>query len=194
MRSVSVVLPVVFAVGLFVGCAPKPQAGDGKTAAAAPSASPSADAAPAATPANVVMTPKGAPQRRDGYWEMGSFSESGSPMSKQFLCVGAGSESKFSVFDQLASVGDCDKKDFTRTATGWTFETRCKLMDKETVQKGTVGGDFQQSFHIEQTVTQTPNTVIKGSIRGRRVGDCPAKFQPGDLVDGDGQKLGNMLG
>jgi hypothetical protein len=193
MRSVSVVLPVLFAVGLLAGCTPKPQAGGGATAAAA-NGSPAADAGPAATPANVVMTPKGAPQRRDGYWQMASFSETGSPMSKQFLCVGAGSETKFSVFDQLASVGDCSKKDFTRTATGWTFETRCKLMDKETVQTGTIGGDFQQSFRIDQTVTQTPATVIKGSIRGQRVGDCPAKFQPGDLVDGDGQKLGNMLG
>jgi len=34
---------------------------------------------------------------------------------------------------------------------------------------------------------------MKGSIRGNRLGDCPAQFKPGDLVDGGGAKLGNML-
>src|SRR6185437_4160002 len=82
-------------------------------------------AAPA--PATVAVTSKGTPRRADGYWEMASFTDKGSPMSKQFLCVGGGSEDKFSVFDQLAEVGDCSKKQFTRTATGWAFETRCKL-------------------------------------------------------------------
>ncbi len=149
--------------------------------------------AAAPSPAKLVLTSSGAPQRRDGYWEIVSVSESGSPMSKQFLCVGAGSEDRFSVIDQLASVGDCSKKDFTRTATGWAFETRCTLMDKETVQTGSISGDFQQAFRIDQTVTQSPDTTIKGSIIGRRIGDCPAKFQPGDLVDQDGDKLGNML-
>jgi hypothetical protein len=30
-------------------------------------------------------------------------------------------------------------------------------------------------------------------VRGKRVGDCPAKFKPGDLVDGSGNLVGNML-
>jgi hypothetical protein len=168
------------------------------SACGAPSGAKSGGGAPAAgqaaaTPASVILTPGGAPTRRDGYWEMGSFSESGSPMSKQFLCVGGGSEAHFSVFDQLAAVGDCSQKTFTRTASGWSFETRCKLMDQVTVQKGTISGDFQTAFRVDQAVSQGPGTEIKGSIRGRRIGDCPAKFAPGDLVDGDGDKLGNML-
>jgi hypothetical protein len=185
MRALRIGLPVLLVCGLLAGCG-KPHSAADKSAAKDPSA-------PAATPASVVMTPAGAPQRRDGYWEMTSVSVDGSPMAKQFLCVGAGSEDKYSVFDQLAQVGDCSKKDFTRMVTGWSFETRCKLMGAETVQKGTISGDFQQTFRIDQTVTQTPNTEIKGSIRGKRVGDCPAKFKPGDLVDGDGEKLANVM-
>ena len=114
-------------------------------------------------------------------------------MSKQYLCVGAGSEDNFSVFDQLAAVGDCDKNDFTRTSTGWTFETRCELMKIVTVQKGTISGDFQDNFLIDQTVTQGTDTTIKGTIQGKRGGECPAKYKPGDLVDGHGDVLGNIL-
>ena len=143
--------------------------------------------------AGIALTPAGAPKRRDGYWEMASFSDSGTPMAKQFLCVGAASEDKFSIFDQLAAVGDCNKKTFTRTATGWTFETRCQLMDAVTIQEGSISGDFQDNFRVDQTVTQAPASPIKGSIRGKRIGDCPAKFKAGDLVDSSGDVLGNMI-
>jgi hypothetical protein len=184
MPAARILLPLI-ACAVLAGCGKAP-AGD--------KAGEATEAAASATPANVATTPAGAPKRRDGYWELASFSERGTPMGKQFLCVGAGSEDKFSVMDQLAAVGDCSKKDLTRTATGWNFETRCSLMNKETVQKGTISGDFRSNFRIDQTVTQTPDTEIKGSIRGKRAGDCAAKYKPGDLVDGDGSVLGNMLG
>lgn len=190
MRSACFLPTLLVAAGLLAGCSPKSGAGDAKAPAGG---SGPAVAAASAPPADLVLTPKGAPQRRDGYWEMASYADTGTPMSKQFYCVGAGSEQKFSVFDALASVGDCDKRDFTRTPTGWTFATRCKLMDATTTQTGTISGDFQQSFLIDQTVTQGAHTQ-KGTIRGRRVGDCPAKFKPGDLVDAGGDKLGNLLG
>ena len=180
-------LPVLIVCGALAGCgAPSKTAG----ADAGRPASQGAGADP--TPASVAMTAKGAPRRADGYWQMASFTETGAPMSTQFLCVGGGSEEKFSVFDQLAMVGDCSKKQFTRTATGWSFETRCTLMDHLTVQTGAIRGDFQNGFRVDQTVTQGA-TAIKGSIRGQRTGDCPAQFKPGDLVDEHGGKLGNML-
>ncbi len=186
MRSIHPALPILLAAGVLAGCGPK-AGGDGKAGAASAPAS-------AATPANLATTSKGAPQRRDGYWELGSYSVDGSQMDKQFYCVGAGSEEKYNVFEALAVVGNCSKKDFTRTAAGWTFETQCKLMDTTTTQTGTISGDFQQSFTIDQTVSQGPNQSIKGTIRGKRIGDCPANFKPGDLVDAKGEKIGNLLG
>lgn len=189
MRSLRAALSMLFAAGALAACGPP--AADKTTVPGAGPAS-SSDEAATVSPANIALTAKGAPRRRDGYWEMASFAEDGTPMSKQSLCVGADSESGFSVFDQLAMVGDCDKKDFVRTPGGWTFETSCKLMDTVTVQKGVISGDFQTDFLIDQTVTQG-DIVQKGSIRGRRVGDCPGKYKPGDLVDSDGDTLGNML-
>jgi hypothetical protein len=148
---------------------------------------------PVATPAHASLTPQGAPRRADGFWEMASFAEDGSPMAKQSLCVGAGSEDKFSVFDQLTVMGNCSKQDFRRTSTGWTFETRCELMGVVAVQKGTISGDFQHGFLVDQTVSQATEIPRKGLIRGTRVGACPAKYKPGDLIDKGGDVLGNML-
>lgn len=189
MRSLPVAVSMFVAACALAGCGP-PAAGK---KAASEAGSTAGDATAAATPANVALTAKGAPHRRDGYWEMQSFDEHGTAMSKQYLCVGAGSEDRFSVFDQLADAGSCDKRDFVRTPTGWTFETRCKLMDAVTVQKGAISGDFQTGFRIDQTVTQG-EINRKGSVRGKYAGACSAKYKPGDLVDDDGQVLGNMLG
>ena len=135
------------------------------------------------------LTAKGAPKRHDGYWEFTSIGASGTAMDKQFLCVGSGSEDKYSIFDQLSELGDCSKKEFTRTPTGWNFETRCSMMNVTTVPKGTISGDFQSSFRVDQTVTQSSG----GSIVGRRIGDCPAKYKAGDLVHNDGSALMNVL-
>jgi len=190
MRSVLTVLPILLAASALAGCGPKSAATDAKTSS---QGSAPAVAAASATPADVVLTANGAPQRRDGYWEMASYADTGTPMAKQFYCVGAGSEQKYNLFDALASVGDCQKRDFKRTATGWTFETSCKLMNAATTQSGTISGDFQQAFRVDQTVSQGGSSQ-KGSIRGTRVGDCPSKFKPGDLVDSGGDRLGNLLG
>jgi hypothetical protein len=180
MQPVRTTLAIVAAV-VLTGCHPP-----GKTAAS------SGSEGAAATPANVALTPKGAPQRRDGYWEMATFTETGAPMRKQYICVDAASEKGFSIFDEINPLSDCAKREFTRTATGWTFESQCTLMKDVTVQKGTISGDFQQSFLVDQTVTEGDH-VLKGTIHGKHIGACPAQFKPGDLVDGDGQKLGNML-
>lgn len=180
-------------IALLTFAAATTLAGCGNSSTASNSGAVATTDMPAATPANVNLTPKGAPRRADGFWEMASFAEDGSPMAKQALCVGAGSEDKFSVFDQLTVMGNCSKQDFRRTATGWTFETRCELMGTVTVQKGTISGDFQQGFLVDQAVSQATETVRKGQIRGTRRGACPAKYKPGDLVDSDGDVLGNMV-
>lgn len=163
----------------------------GAEKAAGTADAPKADA-PTATPATVATNAAGAPRRRDGYWELASYGASGTQMGKQFLCVGAGSEDRFSIYDQLSSAGDCSKKDFVRTPAGWSFETRCAMMQMETVQKGAISGDFQNAFRVDQVVTQG-TSEIKGSIIGRRIGDCPASFKAGDLVSDEGKLIANML-
>lgn len=147
----------------------------------------------AGTPADVAITSKGAPRRADGYWEMGSFGSDGSPMMKQFYCVGAGSEEKYSLFDQLTIMGNCSKTDFKRTSAGWNFDIQCAIMDQKMAQTGTIAGDFQNRFAMTINVAENGGSPRKGTIQGKRAGECPAMFKPGDLVNGDGKKITNLL-
>jgi hypothetical protein len=189
MNRLHKALPALFAAAALVAC------GRAKTdQSASNSAQPAASAeTQQSTPANVALTAKGEPKRRDGYWELASVTEQGTPMAKQFLCVGGDSEEKFSVFDQVEMAGGCGKKGFVRTASGWSFEMGCKNPYATTAQKGTISGDFQTGFLVNQTITQN-GTTVTGSIHGKWTGQCPAQFKPGDLVGGDGSKIGNMLG
>ena len=181
-------LSLAVAACLLTGCGQP--SGGAKTGAKDAGAT---SAAAVATPVAVATTPKGAPRRRDGYWEAVSYSDSGTEMQKQFLCVGANSEDSFSLFDQLTVMGNCSKTDFTRTASGWNFDISCEMMNIVSAQKGAIRGDFQNSYRVDLTVTETPGRVIKGSTVGRRIGECPAPFKPGDLVNERGTKLFNML-
>ena len=190
MKAFRTALPLIATCVWLVGCGAPSKSAEG---VAGNTSGPDVTAGADTTPANVALTARGAPRRADGYWEMAAVSDTGSPMRKQFYCVGGGSEEKFSLFNQISPLDGCSKNEFTRTATGWTFETRCKLLDQETAQTGHISGDFQNQFRVDQTVTQG-SSELKGVIHGKRTGDCPAQFKPGDLVDDSGHKLGNMLG
>jgi hypothetical protein len=188
MNRLRSALSVLLAAGTLSACgsASTDKGASNSALAAAP------DVVSQSTPANVALNAKGEPKRRDGYWELASFTEQGTPMQKQYLCVGGVSEEKFSLFDQVDAAG-CGKKGFKRTASGWSFDLSCKTPYSNTAQKGTIAGDFQTSFLVHQTVTQN-GTTMTGSIQGKRAGECPAQFKPGDLVDDHGGKIGNMLG
>jgi len=131
----------------------------------------------AAAAAPVEATTAGGPKRADGYWQ-----ETWGDAKGPYYCVGAGSEDKYSLVDDLSMMGDCSKKDFKRTLGGWAFETVCAADGVTTVQKGAITGDFRTSYTIDQTVSQTPGNSVKGRIDARRVGDCPAGVKPGDKV------------
>lgn len=131
----------------------------------------------AATAAQVEATSTGGPKRADGYWQS-TLGDTKGP----FYCVGDGSEEKWSLVDDLSVLGTCSKKDFQRMPGGWTFETVCAADGVTSVQKGTITGDFRTGYVIDQTVTQTPGSSVKGRIVAQRVGDCPSDVKPGDKV------------
>jgi hypothetical protein len=141
------------------------------------SGGPAEPAAAAADAAPLEMTKAGGPKRADGYWQS-TWGDAKSP----YYCVGQGSEDKYSLVDDLSMLGECSKKDFQRIPGGWAFETVCAADGVTTVQKGTIKGDFRTAYTIDQTVTQTPGSSVRGTIVARRVGDCPPQVKPGDKV------------
>lgn len=144
-----------------------------------------------ALPSRPSETPSAGPKRRDGFWEMTSYREDGSARGKQSLCVGGGSEDKFSVWDQITVIGNCSRQELVRAGAGWSFDARCELFGMAQESKGTIGGDFRDRFRVDLTVMSDGRREA-GSIRGEHKGACPAAFKPGDLV-ADGKVLMNVL-
>ena len=133
------------------------------------------------TAGSVETTSAGGPKRRDGWWEMTS---GGAVTDTQHLCVGAGSEEGWSLYDQiLFSVGDCTKKSLDRQGGGWRFDLDCDSSGTKIKMQGQISGDFRNSFRVEQsgTVDGAPRSA---NIRGSHLGTCPAPFKPGDVVSG----------
>lgn len=140
------------------------------------------------TAASVDTTSAGGPKRRDGWWEMTS---GGAVTDTQHLCVGAGSEEGWSLYDQiLFSVGECTKKALDRQGAGWRLDLDCDSSGTKIKMQGQISGDFRNSFRVEQsgTVNGAPRSA---SIRGTHLGSCPAPFKPGDVVS-SGRVLFNM--
>jgi hypothetical protein len=175
---------LLFLTATLFGCGSAPTGGKASSDAGS-----HADAV--ATPAKLALAPTGAPMRRAGYWQI---TRDDASAAGQFHCVDDATETKFSLFDWLAMVGDCSKKEFTRTANGWNFDTKCTLMNMVTEQKGTLSGDFQNSYTIDQVVTSGRNVSEKGVLHGKWLGPCPADLKPGDFAGSDGKKMGNVLG
>jgi len=144
-----------------------------------------------APPARSSDTPSAGPKRRDGFWEMTSVREDGSVRGKQSLCVGGGSEDKFSVWDQITVIGNCNRQELARAGAGWTFDARCELFGMVNESKGTISGDFRDRFRVDLAVVSDGRREA-GSIRGEHKGACPAAFKPGDLVS-EGRVLMNVL-
>ncbi len=142
----------------------------------------------------VETTPTGRPKRRDGWWELASFHEDGAaPRDSQSLCVGAGLEDDYNLFEQMTMFSECSLKDLSRAGAGWRFETRCDIgMNIISESKGTISGNFHDRFRVDQTVL-VDGTTRSGSVRGEWKGACPAAYKPGDLVDHDGKVLLNLL-
>ena len=177
--------PAISLALLVGGCgqstsAKKDEAPDSKPGSAVTSAPPPAMAAAPMT--TVPMTKAGGPKRADGFWEF-KWGEA----TKQY-CVGDDSEEKYSLVDELSLLGDCSKKEFKRTARSWDFETVCVMMGVTTTQKGTITGDFKTNYTIDQQVTQSPGSSVKGQIVAHRIGDCPPQYKPGDMIK-DGFKI-----
>ncbi len=137
---------------------------------------------------------RGAPQRRSGWWEFTSKTDSGHSLGTQGLCVSKETEAHFSAFDQITQeqvVGyKCSRADFKPAASGWTFDTACDtgisaaLGGGVVTSKGVISGDLHSQYEIRMTVTQAGETN-KGIVTAAWKGACPAGRKPGDLaVDG----------
>jgi hypothetical protein len=96
-------------------------------------------------------------------------------------------DQKLAWWGQAGAVGQCQKHELSRDATGvWTFATLCKGANGASVAiSGQVQGDFNQQYKVAAvfTVTGAPEAQLAGTrhftIDAVRLGACPADMQPG---------------
>jgi hypothetical protein len=138
---------------------------------------------------------RGAPQRKDGWWEFASVTSTGRSLGTQGLCVSKDTEAVFSAFDQITQellIGTrCSKANFHPAAGGFEFDTACDtgipadLGGGIVTSKGNITGDVATRYSIDMTVTQAGETN-HGRITAAWKGACPTPRKPGDLtVDGE---------
>jgi hypothetical protein len=153
------------------------------------------DATAADEPASSRSTPtatahRGAPRRKDGWWEFSSVTSTGRTVGTQNLCVTAATEAVFSSFDQITQerlIGTkCSKAEFTQESGAWKFDTACDTGIPAAIgggivtSVGTLSGDLTSKYSIELTVKQGGETN-HGKITAAWKGRCPAQRKAGDL-------------
>lgn len=126
------------------------------------------------------------PQRKPGLWSHSMTADGVTQQTK--LCLDADTDAKMSVWGQAVSKEMCAKNTFTRTPTGYAFESECDMGGMgHSSGKGTVEGDFNSAYTVRMTSTTTgasipsANTTSQMVLTARWEGACPAGMKGGDM-------------
>lgn len=125
-----------------------------------------------------------APKREAGLWTFTDTAPNGDELAVKSLCVGEKSEGRYSAFQQIGNGGDCTKREFTQTATGYSYVTVCGVPNmKPVTTRGTLTGDVATGYTLEEEL----DLSVEGDhqkIVARRVGECPSNLADGQMKDG----------
>lgn len=121
-----------------------------------------------------------------GLWRMRT-TATGSPSQTVKLCVGQ----PMPGFEEMVAAqrgADCVRSSETMT-DGAEFLATCRTDGKTVVIKTTVNGDMASNYRFALKVNTTGPDVpsrlaeVRMSIDARRLGDCPAGTQVGEIVE-----------
>lgn len=128
------------------------------------------------------------PARKAGLWESKTVSAEGNTTARQ--CI----DDKT---DQMAQgalgAGQCSKRDFVKTSTGYKGETECKIGPISASGTSVITGDFVSKVHMDVDTTLTGIPNMKEPVRRKMVidatylGPCEAGQSPGDIILPDGK-------
>lgn len=125
-----------------------------------------------------------APKRQAGLWTFTDIAVNGDELSVDKLCVGEKSEARYSAFQQIGNGGTCTKREFTKTAGGYSYVTVCGVPDmKPVTTRGTLTGDVATGYTLEETLDLSVNGDDQKLV-AKRVGECPAELTDGQMKNG----------
>ena len=132
-----------------------------------------------ALPASAQMA---APKRKAGYWEQTITMQSPRAMTmKSQFCTDPAVEAKVSALGQAGPGQDCDAPKFVRSASGFTFESTCRIAGRTTHTKGVGTGDFNSNYRLDMT-SDAGGAPSRMQIDSKWTGPCPAGKKPGDMT------------
>jgi hypothetical protein len=164
-------IAVISTAALLAACSNADKAETAEGGAAAPAAAPDA-----ATP----------PSPRAGLWEQTMTNPvTGSVTLK--LCVGEPEPGENAFSGPTAEGADCTQN-VTPAIGGAAFNSTCNANGMTIVSNGKVTGDMASAYKVDVTTRTTGANVppqmaeMKMTIDAKRLGDCPAGVEPGQLV------------
>lgn len=153
---------------------------DAETSAAGTSA------APASTQAAADLE-----HPRPGLWEQRMSNGSSAAFAAKF-CIGEPEpgDNPFATGATGSEDGDCTVDELRRTADGLHFRSVCRTSEGGTLSsEGQVTGDLKTAYRVDVSIKLDGAPVAPGMptesrvvVEARRLGDCPAGVEPGDIV------------
>ena len=157
----------------LAACNPGQDASPAAGGAGAPAA---AEAAPAAQMAQ--------PKLDDGLWVVTTTTDHGGMELR--ICYDQAVQDRLSAFGQQGPGMDCQTSGAPGGPGVWAFRSTCTTPQGHVATEGRASGDFRVNYRVEATSTTTgaPIAEMNGTrsvtVAGRREGDCPAGWRPGD--------------
>jgi hypothetical protein len=128
------------------------------------------------------------PARKAGLWESKTVSAEGNVTARQ--CI---DEKTDQMAQGALGAGQCSKRDFVKTSTGYRGETECKIGPISASGTSVITGDFASKVHLDVDTTLTGVPGMKEPVRRKMVidasylGPCEAGQNPGDIILPDGK-------
>lgn len=132
------------------------------------------------------------PARKPGLWEL-TMTSDGAAMPPQTMqhCIDEATDKEMMEMSNSIGAQQC-QQNWTKTATGFAFESTCDFGGGKTASRGTVTGDFNSAYQIDMISKGGPrgaNEETRMNMAAKWLGACKAGQKPGDIVMPGGMKI-----
>lgn len=136
------------------------------------------------------------PARKPGLWTVTmTIQGHNTPPMKSEHCVDAETDKLMNNF--AGGTGkDCTKVDLQKTATGYVFDSTCRIAGAASHSHGTITGSMDSAYTIDVTSERDGGAARPGlpaqthmTIAAQWAGACKAGQKPGDMVMPNGMTL-----
>ena len=126
-----------------------------------------------------------APPIKAGWWEIAMSIGGRSTVIQR--CTDPSTEKANAAFSAGITRQDCSENTVRKTASGWAFESTCKVGKMTTTSEGVATGDFQSGYRVAITTHMSPAPTpalaeTHMTMDAKWTGPCPAGRKPGDMM------------